>query len=492
VQIESVQGGLPVSVVSRIGGLVLRGFRAVRRKPLIFLSYRHDDSTAVTGRICDRLHRSYGMKSVFLDFASIPYAKNFDETIRTALERCNVVLAVVGPNWTGPGSGTDDRHRIHEAGDYVRREVELALEMKVPVIPVLVGGAAMPKATSLPETLVRFCTGQAARVDDTIDFHQHMRRLIHRIDQILRDQFRWLSAAVRAVLITLAAAVGLLACARHGAGPAIRASLTGATAVAFVALWVYAARRRMLVLDLSPRFALIAGMLLATTLSAGPSAVLGMTNRTRTPDEEVLNSANELRTEFANARTALVKSGNADFAGVRAIAVSLLHYDGENGHGWYYQGEIARIQAPNYFSPGSCALEQPAGKLFSLALYETDFERYLDIEHDLPTSETGGALGAEACYQRAKGYCLQRTLWIKHLLAIDRYREAMAQPDPVDRASKLHHALTLAKATLAFHRPDDSGDGFTQCIETSHLIETAQQALAAAESAGRDVFQPTH
>ncbi len=146
--------------------------------------------------------------------------------------------------------------------------------------------------------------------------------------------------------------------------------------------------------------------------------------------------------------------------------------------------------ADNYLPPRS-STPRPAGQPISLALYETDFGRYLDIEHDLPPSETGGALGSEVCYRRAKGYCPQRTLWIKHLLAIDLYREAMAQADPADRGRMLGRALGLARATLAYHRPDSSGDGFTQCIETSRLIELIGEAQGPT-AAAHDVAAPMH
>jgi hypothetical protein len=52
--------------------------------PFIFVSYRREDSAAAAGRICDRLQRSYGKKSVFFDIGSIPIADDFTAKISTA------------------------------------------------------------------------------------------------------------------------------------------------------------------------------------------------------------------------------------------------------------------------------------------------------------------------------------------------------------------------------------------------------------------------
>jgi hypothetical protein len=67
----------------------------------------------------------------------------------------------------------------------------------------------------------------------------------------------------------------------------------------------------------------------------------------------------------------------------------------------------------------------------------------------------------------------------------------MAQADPADRGRMLGRALGLARATLAYHRPDSSGDGFTQCIETSRLIELIGEAQGPT-AAAHDVAAPMH
>ena len=64
-----------------------------------------------------------------------------------------MLLVVIGPNWA---TCTDDegRRRLEDPNDYVRLEVQSALaKPDLRVIPVLVGDAKMPSASSLPSTL---------------------------------------------------------------------------------------------------------------------------------------------------------------------------------------------------------------------------------------------------------------------------------------------------------------------------------------------------
>jgi ATP-dependent Clp protease ATP-binding subunit ClpC len=82
-----------------------------QRQARLFLSYRRPQDLHLAGRIADRLD-DIG-RSVVRDVAE-----------------CDVLLAVVSPDWTPT--------------DLMRAEVERAAERAVPVIPVLVDGAELP------------------------------------------------------------------------------------------------------------------------------------------------------------------------------------------------------------------------------------------------------------------------------------------------------------------------------------------------------------
>ena len=128
-----------------------------------------------------------------MDIDSIPFGSDFRDHIRNALFDSDVLVAVVGPKWLGPGKGS--HLRIKEENDPIRIEVETALEREIAVIPVLVNGAVMPKPSELPAALEGFAFRNAAEIDSGRDFHPHMDRLIRSIDRILQAKGKQPSAS---------------------------------------------------------------------------------------------------------------------------------------------------------------------------------------------------------------------------------------------------------------------------------------------------------
>lgn len=149
----------------------------------IVISYRRSDSAAITGRIFDKLSGHFGRDSVFMDVDNIPFGTDFRDHIRQVLDTCDMLIAVIGPEWTGPGA--DGAHRIKNASDFVRMEVETALQRGIPVVPLLVGATPMPDPANLPETLAGLVFRNAAEVDPGRDFHPHMDRLIAAMELLL-------------------------------------------------------------------------------------------------------------------------------------------------------------------------------------------------------------------------------------------------------------------------------------------------------------------
>jgi hypothetical protein len=150
----------------------------------IAISYRRSDSTAIAGRIADRLVATYGRPAVFIDVDSVPLGTDFRKRIQEVWTEIAVLLVVIGPSWLGIEQGAADG-RIRKRDDPVRIEVETALKREIAVIPVLVDGASMPSAGHLPKSLRAFADRNAAEVDGGRDFHVHMDRLIQAIDAIV-------------------------------------------------------------------------------------------------------------------------------------------------------------------------------------------------------------------------------------------------------------------------------------------------------------------
>jgi hypothetical protein len=127
------------------------GSNARLRKKL-FISYRRDDSKLYTRLLHQSLLKLMDASDIFIDIETIKDGEDFVTRIEHAVEGCEILLAVIGPDWliTNPDSG---EKRIFDAGDFVRLEIATALRTNCLVVPVLVGNAKMPGADDLPADL---------------------------------------------------------------------------------------------------------------------------------------------------------------------------------------------------------------------------------------------------------------------------------------------------------------------------------------------------
>jgi TIR domain len=74
----------------------------------IFVSYRRQETSHLAGRLSDRLVDRFGEDQVFIDVDTIGPGVDFTQAISRAVAACQVLLAVIGPNWL---SATDERGR---------------------------------------------------------------------------------------------------------------------------------------------------------------------------------------------------------------------------------------------------------------------------------------------------------------------------------------------------------------------------------------------
>jgi hypothetical protein len=143
----------------------------------IFISYRREDSLDVAGRIYDRLVQEFGKESIFKDIDSIPFGVDFRKHLRDTIDKCDIALIVVGDRWMSVTDAHGQR-RLDSQADFVRIELEAALQREIPVIPVLIRNAAMPDEADLPDSLKEFAYRNGTVVRHDPDFHTDMDRLI--------------------------------------------------------------------------------------------------------------------------------------------------------------------------------------------------------------------------------------------------------------------------------------------------------------------------
>lgn len=152
----------------------------------IFMSYRRCDSIDITGRIYDRLVAQFGPNSVFKDVDAIPFGVDFRKHLEREVSNCPVLLAMIGPQWLN-AADSQGRRRLDNLSDWVRLEIETALNRDSVVIPVLVGGATLPKDHQLPPTLKGLAYRQSALVRQDPDFHRDVDRLMQRIEDVFNS-----------------------------------------------------------------------------------------------------------------------------------------------------------------------------------------------------------------------------------------------------------------------------------------------------------------
>jgi hypothetical protein len=151
----------------------------------VFISYRREDSAGYTGRLYDSLRARFGDDNVFVDVSGIDSGRKFADVIQGAIHSCDVLLAVIGPEWLTCTANAE--RRIDNPGDLVRTEILTALEHGVPVIPVLVGGATPPPAAALPRALQPLAALDAHDMTDE-RWAFDIDRLIHAIQALAGGQ----------------------------------------------------------------------------------------------------------------------------------------------------------------------------------------------------------------------------------------------------------------------------------------------------------------
>lgn len=162
---------------------VLRDTRRVAAPPhSIFISYRRKDSAETVGRLYDHLVAAYGQDAVFKDVDSISLGQDFRKALEAGLTSCQIFLCVMGPGWAGAEQPGSARRAIDDPGDFVRIEVETALERGLLVMPLLVQHRPMPTPETLPSSLRELAFRQAQPLRPDPDFGRDVQRLCADID----------------------------------------------------------------------------------------------------------------------------------------------------------------------------------------------------------------------------------------------------------------------------------------------------------------------
>lgn len=126
------------------------------------------------------------------------------------------MIVLIGQNWTTVADAKGVA-RLHDPDDWVAREIAAALEAKIPIYPVLVESAVMPRPEELPETLHALVRYNAMSISDQ-RWHSDVDRLakVVAIDMpgsATERTLRWLQWIVSvALFVSISATAGIVAC----------------------------------------------------------------------------------------------------------------------------------------------------------------------------------------------------------------------------------------------------------------------------------------
>ncbi len=171
----------------------------------------------------------------------------------------------------------------------------------------------------------------------------------------------------------------------------------------------------------------------------------------REREKLLTDAASEMRQRF---------SGKTQFDGNDRSQIDFLvkfvqRIDPKSGHAFYFAGELSRIERR----------KQDSWPFFF---------RYIEMQSILPDGERGGHTVAELCYNRPRGFCPQRTAYIRHLLANDFYDTGKAAPNAAERREFYTRAYCQTELLLK-----DYPGGFAQFTPTSVIRSEVSTDLKA-------------
>jgi hypothetical protein len=115
----------------------------------IFINYRRGDAPGYTQALYQRLKDEFASGDLFMDMEGhTKPGDDFVEALNSQVASSDVVLVVIGPRWADLLAA-----RQNDKDDFVAIEIKAALDQGKRVVPVLVGGARMPRRDSLPESI---------------------------------------------------------------------------------------------------------------------------------------------------------------------------------------------------------------------------------------------------------------------------------------------------------------------------------------------------
>jgi glycerophosphoryl diester phosphodiesterase len=157
----------------------------------VFISYRRQETAWPARQLYEVLVAELGADRVFKDVDDIEPGDDFVEQIQSAVGSCQVLLALIGPQWLTI-KDAKGRRRLDDPEDFVRLEVETALHRSdVRVIPILVDNARMPTPQELPAGLAALARRQAVEISPVSFDTRRLLKVLNDTLNEVRQESAW-------------------------------------------------------------------------------------------------------------------------------------------------------------------------------------------------------------------------------------------------------------------------------------------------------------
>lgn len=147
----------------------------------VFINYRTGDGEWPAAFLDDKFKRRYGHDRVFRDATSLEAGHDFRSELRRRLERCTVLVVIIGPNWLTARDAAG-RRRLDNSGDYVRMEIAESLSRRIRILPVTLNDVRLPLADELPPEIADLAHRQS-RVFRSRHYQADFKEIVSIIDE---------------------------------------------------------------------------------------------------------------------------------------------------------------------------------------------------------------------------------------------------------------------------------------------------------------------
>lgn len=139
------------------------------RQLKVFISYRQDGDMVLAALVDTTIEHHFSRRAdvdvaVFRD-TRIRAGTRWPDEISRQLADSDVVVVLIGPKWLDARDKSSNR-RIDQHEDWVRQEIEMALQGGKTIIPVVYGADSLPRDADLPDSIAGLKAWQTAEIQD--------------------------------------------------------------------------------------------------------------------------------------------------------------------------------------------------------------------------------------------------------------------------------------------------------------------------------------